>query len=85
MTNEQSTPLLVGPRRFELCALTKGMEDKFLDIPINDLIGDIAHLFTDYLRARWKCGKDVAFRPSGNQETEVCWKVVVGDLVRHSL
>lgn len=46
---------------------------------------DVIHPITDDLWAGRTCDKDVAFRASGNQETEVGWKVAIGDLLGNGL
>ena len=49
--DEPSTPLLVRPGRVELGIVMKGMIDEPAYVPVNNLLRDVAHLFTDKVGA----------------------------------
>jgi len=81
MMDEYSTPLLARPERFEFGILMKRVIDKFPDIFVDNMLGDVTRVFTHGLRTRQKFGEDVSFWASGDEETKIGQKGVVSDLL----
>ena len=63
--------------------ITKRVTDKCLNISVDDILRDLAHLLVeDGLRASREFSEDVSFRASSDEETKMARKGILGNFLR---